>query len=348
MKNLPKFPLGDLTKEWNEIVSAKLEKKTAGFQYIAISIIFFCLFCSSLIFSLRSSNIINVVIFSILTGLFASIFSINTMHDSGHGSVSNNRTLNSIIFWLSTDLFCASSRIWNIKHNVIHHTFTNVNKIDEDIDLEPLMRLSPDQKWKSHHRFQVYYALPLYCFTLISWYFRDFKNFYNSKAGGREISKASFFEWFIFILGKVISAFWIVILPILSHGFILGIVSSFITFASIGIYVAVIFQMAHVVENVEMINSSDEMKEFVVHQAKTTSDFAPESFLTSVLTGGLNTQVIHHVSPTISSSRLRTLVPEFSKFCEAKGIKYRSFPSFSAAFLSHLSHLKKMGDNVVI
>ena len=34
-------------------------------------------------------------------------------------------------------------RIWKIQHNVLHHTFTNVDGLDEDIDMHPFMHFGP-------------------------------------------------------------------------------------------------------------------------------------------------------------------------------------------------------------
>ena len=38
-----------------------------------------------------------------------------------------------------------SRYVWRVKHNVAHHTYTNVAGDDDDIDLEPFLRLLPEQ-----------------------------------------------------------------------------------------------------------------------------------------------------------------------------------------------------------
>jgi len=49
-----------------------------------------------------------------------------------------------------------------ITHNVVHHTYTNIHTVDEDLSVSPLLRLSPHADRHFFHRFQHWYALPLY------------------------------------------------------------------------------------------------------------------------------------------------------------------------------------------
>jgi hypothetical protein len=37
----------------------------------------------------------------------------------------------------------ANGYIWKITHNAIHHTYTNIRGYDEDLEVSPLIRLSP-------------------------------------------------------------------------------------------------------------------------------------------------------------------------------------------------------------
>ena len=46
---------------------------------------------------------------------------------------------------------------WKIQHNVLHHSYTNVHGMDEDLDT-PVMRFSPNQERKWYYRYQSVYA----------------------------------------------------------------------------------------------------------------------------------------------------------------------------------------------
>ena len=49
-----------------------------------------------------------------------------------------------------------SATNWKLQHNVLHHSYTNISGMDEDIDLDPLMRFSPDQKRKNFTGFNIF------------------------------------------------------------------------------------------------------------------------------------------------------------------------------------------------
>ena len=82
-------------------------------------------------------------------------------HDANHGAFFPSRRWNRIVGY-SFDLIGASSYVWRTKHNVAHHTFTNVDGADTDIDQMPFARLAPSQPYKPYHRFQHIYMWALY------------------------------------------------------------------------------------------------------------------------------------------------------------------------------------------
>jgi fatty acid desaturase len=68
---------------------------------------------------------------------------------------------------------------------------------------------------------------------------------------------------------------------------------------------ALIFQANHVVSEVQwpQPNALGVMEEdWAKMQVETAQDYAHGSWLTSVLTGGLNYQVVHHLFPHVSNS----------------------------------------------
>ena len=57
----------------------------------------------------------------------------NVMHDANHESFSSrkwvNRLMGSSIYALAGNVYN-----WKVQHNVLHHTYTNIQGMDEDID----------------------------------------------------------------------------------------------------------------------------------------------------------------------------------------------------------------------
>ncbi|HLG39093.1 MAG TPA: fatty acid desaturase, partial [Chitinophagaceae bacterium] len=70
------------------------------------------------------------------------------MHDANHGTYSHNKKVNNFISYI-LEVIGGYKVTWRIQHNVLHHTYTNIAGLDEDIDSMNLLRLSPQQPWRS-------------------------------------------------------------------------------------------------------------------------------------------------------------------------------------------------------
>ena len=93
-------------------------------------------------------------------GLVAAI-GFNVMHDGAHGSFSRYKWLNDLAA-LSVNFLGANNFMWKIKHNVIHHAYTNIDGVDDDIDARPMLRLCETQKYYKIHRYQHLYFWAAY------------------------------------------------------------------------------------------------------------------------------------------------------------------------------------------
>ena len=64
-------------------------------------------------------------------------------HDANHGAYSSSPRVNGFMS-VTLDLLGASSYLWRLKHNVMHHTYTNVAGLDDDLESgSPHLRLAP-------------------------------------------------------------------------------------------------------------------------------------------------------------------------------------------------------------
>ena len=104
-------------------------------------------------------------------------------HDANHGAFLPSTRWNRVLGY-SFDLIGASSYVWRTKHNVAHHTFTNVDGADTDIDQMPFARLAPSQPHHGYHRWQHIYMWPLYGFFAVRWHlFGDVAEVVTGKIG---------------------------------------------------------------------------------------------------------------------------------------------------------------------
>ena len=115
----------------------------------------------------------------------------------------------------------------------------------------------------------------------------------------------------------------------------------------IGFSMSIVFQLAHVVEGTQFPEPDETnkiQKEWAVHQISTTANFATKNKIISWFLGGLNFQVEHHLFPDISHihyPRINKLVKET---CQEFNVSYLEHHSLSKAFISHIVHIKKLGN----
>jgi linoleoyl-CoA desaturase len=282
-----------------------------------------------------------------LLGLIESTIGFNVMHDAAHGSYSKSNRINNIVTWIGGDLMGGSTFMWKIKHNIIHHTYTNIDGLDDDIAKYPLFRLSPHQEVRWFHKFQYLYAVPLYFFTTFNWIlFDDYLKLVTKKICSTEIRPLKFRDHLEFWSGKIVNITLFFIIPIFIFGFWQALIGFFIMHAALGLSLAFVFQMAHAVEEASfpLPNEAHKMEdEWMLHQVKTTVNFAMNNKVISWLVGGLNYQVEHHLYPKISHIHYPQISKIVQQTCKDLNIEYNAFPTFGKALLSHFRYLKVLG-----
>ncbi len=270
----------------------------------------------------------------------------NIMHDGAHGSFSQKSWLNELA-GLSLNFLGANVFMWKTKHNVVHHTYTNIDGIDDDIDARPFLRLCETQKKYKIHKFQHIYFPVAYSLLYLYWiFFTDYEKYFTKKVGNMPIKKLKSKDHYTFWGFKLLHLILFVIIPISQLGFLSWIIG-FLTFGFFtGIVISLVFQLAHTVEDTQFPQMDVNGKlpdEWAVHQIKTTANFATNNKIVSWFTGGLNFQVEHHLFPNISHIHYPQLSKIVKQVCEEYNIKYNEYKRVSEAIVSHINHLKNMG-----
>lgn len=104
----------------------------------------------------------------IVMGFGISGIGMSIMHDANHGAYSNRPAVNQ---WLGYTIYLAGAGVlnWKLQHNVLHHTYTNIVPLDEDIRDRGIVKLSPHADVKKIHRFQWIYAFFFYGILTLYW-----------------------------------------------------------------------------------------------------------------------------------------------------------------------------------
>lgn len=282
-----------------------------------------------------------------LFGLLQATIGFNVMHDANHGSYSTKKWINNLM-GLTANMMGVNAWMWKQKHNIIHHTYTNVDGVDDDIIKLPILRMCPSQKQLKIHRYQFLYCIPLYGLTSFMWTFiTDFSRYFRKRIQVTQLQKMRLREHIIFWTSKFFYCFFYIALPIYIVGFVPFIIGFVIMHVTLGLTLALVFQLAHVVEVTHFVkagkDSLDIEDEWAIHQVQTTADFATNNKIISWLTGGLNFQVEHHLFPKISHIHYPVIHKIVKDVCQKFSITHNDYPSMTAALLSHFRFMKKLG-----
>lgn len=289
---------------------------------------------------------VNVVL-CILFSLNLVTIAFNIMHDACHGSYSSKKWVNELL-GLTMNALGSNAFLWKIKHNVIHHTYTNVDGVDDDMSKSPVLRMCPQQKWFPAHRFQFLYMFGLYALTTIFWLLIfDYQRYFQRKLYTTPITKIDTKEHLLFWIGKICYVIFYAIIPIVVVGWLPWLVGFLILHATMGLTLTIVFQLAHIVEKTAFEQVGEEPvvidNDWAVHQVLTTADFAPKSKVVSWLVGGLNFQIEHHLFPRISHVHYPALSTIVERECTKYNLPYHSYPTLAEAVVSHVRVMKQLG-----
>ncbi len=291
-----------------------------------------------------------MAVFAVIMGIGAAGIGLSVMHDANHGSYSKSPVINKLVSY-SINFIGGHYLNWQLQHNTLHHTFTNIHGHDQDIGTQGLLRFSPHAPYKKIYRFQFLYAWFFYGLMTLTWVIKkDFEQLYTFKKSGLlEMRKKKFVpELFILIAWKLVYYLYMIVIPMIFMNVswwqvLIGFV---IIHYTGGLLLALVFQPAHVTEDLQfpLPDESGNMEnDWAVHQLYTTANYAPKSRILSWFVGGLNFQVEHHLFPTICHVHYKKISPIIKETAKEFNYPYHSHSTFIKALASHVRILKKFG-----
>jgi linoleoyl-CoA desaturase len=224
---------------------------------------------------------------------------------------------------------------WIAGHNGKHHGLTNVAGEDPDIDFGHA-RLTEH----TPHRFRHYFQVPLTLLTfpvfttsmnahftgLVDLYVRDPDqplHFVEDRSAGsvRDAWRRFFRK------ARPYYAKELLFFPVLAGPrFFRVLLGNLISEALRDVYTAATIYCGHVGEDVTSYAPGTRPRsrgERYAMQVNAANNFEVPWAL-SVLCGGLDRQIEHHLFPALPTNRLREIAPEVRRACEAHGVQYRS------------------------
>jgi linoleoyl-CoA desaturase len=279
-----------------------------------------------------------------IMGLSGVMIVFNIVHDASHNVLFKNRSVNRAVAYFG-DLMGMNSYIWNIRHNIQHHTFTNVAGGDVLLDSIPFIRVSPQQKKFPIHKYQVWYVPFLYMFYSIFWvFFIDFNMFRQKQMGNYKNMHHSWQEWTKLILFKSFYLFYMIIFPawIINIPLSTVLIGFLIYHIVAGILLSTVVVLGHCVEGAEYTSPDENgiiQNSFMQHEWNATYDCSTNSRLLHWITGGLNTHLAHHLFPKLCHCHYLAVTKIIKEHCAEHHVNYQHY-SLGDAIISHFNFLK--------
>lgn len=321
----------------------------------------------------REMIVKTVVLLFLYLGSFAAIISFNTgfgiamllwvvmgfskagigmsvMHDANHGAYSSSSKVN---YWLGHTLNLVGGSVfnWKLQHNLLHHTYTNIVNMDDDIEDKAVMRFSPHTEVKWFHKLQFVYAFIFYGILTLYWALvKDFTQFFKYTMNGtnKNTRKQNAVTLTKIILSKVIYVIIFFALPV----FVLNVPYQNILYGFLimhfiaGVMLTVIFQLAHAVEDTShpLPNKEGNIENtWAIHQMNTTANFSRNNKWISWYVGGLNFQVEHHLFPSICHVHYPKISEIVKATAQEYGVPYLEYATITEAVGSHVRVLRRFG-----
>ena len=285
----------------------------------------------------------------ITSGIGMAGIGMGVMHDAIHGSYSKHQKVNKYMGY-TMNLIGANATVWKIQHNVLHHTYTNIEGADDDINAPFFLRFSPHASKNRLHRFQHLYVWFFYGLSTISWVtakdfirlvryrkmgFLDKKNEFRNEIVKIVGWKLLYYSYSLIIPLLVVPlAPWIIILAFLSMHFLTGLL------------ISIVFQVAHIMPNTEFPLPDEEgfiAHDWSTHQLATTTNYSPNSRFFSWLIGGLNYQIEHHLFPNICHIHYKKISGIVADTAREFGMPYHTKRTFAGAIGDHIRVLCRLG-----
>ncbi|MFZ2906187.1 MAG: acyl-CoA desaturase [Cyclobacteriaceae bacterium] len=341
-----------LTQRVNAYFTSNKIERTANSEMVIKTIFMFTLFLVPYLLMITGmfSSMWAFYGLYFVMGLGTAGIGLSVMHDANHGAYSSKPWVNNFL-GLSLNVIGGHAFNWKVQHNVLHHTYTNVHDVDEDISPRGVIRMAPGTPWKAMHQWQHLYAWFFYGLLTFVWIvFKDYSrlNRYHREGLVKKQKASIRQEWLVMLFSKVFYTGYIIVLPIIIlpiawwHVLLGFLLMQYVA----GFILAIIFQPAHVIEGTEYPVPDQEgnlENNWAIHQLHTTTNFGHRHRLFSWYVGGLNYQVEHHLFPNICHVHYRKIAGIVEETAKEFGLPYKSKETFAQAIVAHTRLLKELG-----
>jgi fatty acid desaturase len=278
------------------------------------------------------------------------ITGVNSFHDASHHALTRNRFHSK--FWIHYGSWFISPAFWRRVHNQTHHVYTNIIGYDPDIGHNLFTHKTlPNAKYRSNFKYQLFYyffivvtvVFPLRWYDEYIFYWKD-----ETAPRFKRQFKVNWIEFFISYTYRCTMLYFFILYPFYHHCLTKALLLAFYTPMMYSLLFMMFSQVSHLnhsttkhfTSNINTTNWLD--NNWTVHQLKTSSNFSTSSTFWTMMSGGLNYQIEHHLFPTINHEHLYKISPLVKEICKENNIPYNDLGEFTSIIYEHLSHMYKM------
>ena len=276
-------------------------------------------------------------------------FALNICHEAAHKALSGRSTLDSALHYLVFSFLGVDAFMWKRRHLGSHHIFPNVNGCDADIDDNPFLRLSPNQPWQGHFRYQHLYAWLIYGLVAVHGAFiQDINYLKKTRLANISAWRLNGGQLIKFFVGKGLHIGALYVLPILFLPFstwvnLLVVLAMLMTLSLLFILPLIATHFS----DLSVFPVPDGRNRLPVswarHQMETSIDWHATSYLANHLIGGLNAHCAHHLFPRVSHAHYPWISRIIGRKARRHGVPHRNIRLLEAV-RSHYRFLKMMAD----
>lgn len=268
------------------------------------------------------------------------------LHDASHQALSSRPFVNKFWSVLTNHWGWWHHHIWLQHHVYGHHSFTGVAQLDPDVSQFPEMfRKHAGIRHHLWHKLQhitLYiifvvwpnqYVAQIIAYTAVHWR----KTLFRFPIRLRP-SISDVIPWGIQLASLVCH----VVLPVMWFGWT-ALLVIFLHWTAAGITYFLIVAPNHDTEESLKDGGVEAPGDWGEHQVTHSSNFSHGSKLLTMLFGGMNYQIEHHLFPTVCNIHYPAISKIVKQLCAERNIHYPLYPSLAAAHASVFRSYKALG-----
>jgi len=274
-----------------------------------------------------------------LHGFFRAMLVVQTTHSASHFSISLNPDLNRWFYRLGTvliGLWCPKT--WDLQHVLAHHVYTNEWPFDSDSAF-PIKSILYNQRRFWYHKYQHIYMWIVYALFIPLIMLNSIRELSNGKQVTFKMryyhSGAKAEAWGCTVLGALFLTLPYFFLPF-RQALPLSIVTNLVS----SLIFSLQFVINHEVDTIISDKPHPAVVDFGQFQLEESFTFAPKSLAALQLSGGLNTQIEHHLFPGVHYSHYREVSKIVRRVAAQFGLQYQHSDTWIGAIKKHYALLK--------